>query len=189
MSLVIHLANSFKVKEFSDKITQEDIKKVFPKLLWVLRDFSLKLVDSENNPITMNEYLENSLKDVKGLTDNIQQKNRIRKVLRDFFQERECYCLVRPLEDEDELQNLENIEYNKFRPEFINGIKEIRNIIDNNIEKKKINDKFVNGPMLLSIAEAYTKGINEKGIPVLQTAWNYMCENHNNKLISNFIDK
>lgn len=85
MSLVVNLANNIKVKEFSDKVTSEDISKIFPKLLWILRDFSLKLEDSNSNPITMNDYLENSLKDVKGVSENIQQKNRIRKILRDFF--------------------------------------------------------------------------------------------------------
>jgi len=78
------------MKEFSDKVTSEDITKIFPKLLWVLRDFSLKLEDSNGNAITMKDYLENSLKDVKGVSENIQQKNRIRKILRDFFPSRDC---------------------------------------------------------------------------------------------------
>jgi len=53
-------------------------------------DFSLKLEDSNGNAITMKDYLENSLKDVKGVSENIQQKNRIRKILRDFFPSRDC---------------------------------------------------------------------------------------------------
>lgn len=55
MSLVINLANNIKMKEFSDKVTSEDISKIFPKLLWILRDFSLKLEDPNGNPITMQE--------------------------------------------------------------------------------------------------------------------------------------
>jgi len=90
MSLVINLANSIKVKEYSDKLNGEDLSKIFPKLLWVLRDFSLKLVDTTGNPISMKEYLDNSLKDVKGVSENIKQKNRIRMILRDFFPERDC---------------------------------------------------------------------------------------------------
>jgi hypothetical protein len=55
MSLVINLANNFKVKEHNDKISQDDIQKVFPKLLWILRDFSLRLVDNNGNKITMKD--------------------------------------------------------------------------------------------------------------------------------------
>jgi len=55
MSLVINLANSIKIKEYSDKVSGDDLSKIFPKLLWVLRDFSLKLVDPNGNPITMKD--------------------------------------------------------------------------------------------------------------------------------------
>lgn len=44
-------------------------------MLWVLRDFTLKLEDVQGNDISMNQYLENSLKEVKGLSENIKQKN------------------------------------------------------------------------------------------------------------------
>ena len=31
--------------------------------MWILRDFSLELIDKNNNTITSNQYLENCLKD------------------------------------------------------------------------------------------------------------------------------
>eukprot|EP00341_Mesodinium_pulex_P002839 CAMPEP_0116933340 /NCGR_PEP_ID=MMETSP0467-20121206/28986_1 /TAXON_ID=283647 /ORGANISM="Mesodinium pulex, Strain SPMC105" /LENGTH=263 /DNA_ID=CAMNT_0004614217 /DNA_START=267 /DNA_END=1058 /DNA_ORIENTATION=- len=188
MSLVINLANSFKVKEFSDKISTEDIQNVFPRLLWVLRDFSLKLEDSNGNPITMKEYLENSLKDVKGISETIQQKNRIRKILRDFFKDRDCYCLVRPTEDENKLQNLTSASESELRPEFVKGIKEVTSLVHTSVPVKTINGMMVNGPNLVALSESYCKGINEKGLPVLQTAWNYMCENQCNKIINKLVD-
>jgi hypothetical protein len=36
----------------------DDIAKIFPSFLWVLRDFALKLVDLEGNRITPKQYLE-----------------------------------------------------------------------------------------------------------------------------------
>jgi hypothetical protein len=39
----------------------EEIQKYFPSFLWVLRDFSLRLLDLTGNSITSKEYFENSL--------------------------------------------------------------------------------------------------------------------------------
>ena len=51
------------------------IEESFPDFLWVVRDFSLKLVDSYNNAINENTYLENSLGLVKGNSDAVEKKN------------------------------------------------------------------------------------------------------------------
>jgi hypothetical protein len=57
---------------------QKDIFETFPSFLWILRDFSLKLVDEFGNRITPKEYLENGLKPLKGFSENIENKNKIR---------------------------------------------------------------------------------------------------------------
>lgn len=90
MSMVINLANNIKLKESGSVNNIEDMRQYFPKMLWVLRDFTLKLEDMQGNDISMNQYLENSLKEVKGLSENIKQKNYIRKILREFFPNRDC---------------------------------------------------------------------------------------------------
>ncbi len=36
----------------------EDVGKGFPQFLWIVRDFSLKLVDKDGNKINSKEYLE-----------------------------------------------------------------------------------------------------------------------------------
>ena len=41
-----------------------------------------------------------SLKDQKGTSDAAEKKNRIRRLVRNFFPDRDCFTLVRPLEDE-----------------------------------------------------------------------------------------
>jgi hypothetical protein len=69
----------------------------------VLRDFALQLVDNQGVTITQKEYLENSLKDQRGTSDTAEKKNRIRRMLRNFFKDRDCFTLVRPCEDESML--------------------------------------------------------------------------------------
>ena len=57
MSLVLDLANNFKINEFKDISNGHEVTKIkaLPKLLWVVRDFSLKLVDVSQNEITMRQ--------------------------------------------------------------------------------------------------------------------------------------
>lgn len=98
--------------------------------------------------------MENALTEVKGVSENIQQKNRIRKVIRDFFSERECVCLVRPTDLESNLQNLLAIPDNELRPEFVSGITQIKNILSNNIEGKTIMNHKLNGEQFIHIANS-----------------------------------
>ncbi len=57
--------------------------------------------DKHGVKISSKEYLENALSEQRGVTDIIENKNRIRRLLKYFFKERDCYTLVRPVEDEE----------------------------------------------------------------------------------------
>ena len=50
--------------------------------MWVVRDFALRLTDSFDNTITSKQYLENALMMQKGASDSIEQKNRIRRLIK-----------------------------------------------------------------------------------------------------------
>jgi hypothetical protein len=63
----------------------------------------LQLIDSEGNSISSKQYLENSLKEQKGVSDAVENKNRIRRLIKHFFKDRDCQTLVRPIEDEKKL--------------------------------------------------------------------------------------
>jgi len=69
--------------------------------------------------ITQKKYLENSLKDQKGISDTIEAKNRIRRLIRSFFLDRDCHTLVRPVENEQNIQNLNEVPNSELRSEFV----------------------------------------------------------------------
>ena len=71
--------------------------------MWVVRDFSLKLTDTSGNEINSKVYLENALKEQKGSSDNIEKKNKIRRLILNYFTDRDCYTMVRPTEEEKDL--------------------------------------------------------------------------------------
>jgi hypothetical protein len=44
----------------------------FPSFVWVVRDFTLQLVDVEGEPITSKDYLEKALDIQKGYSDAVE---------------------------------------------------------------------------------------------------------------------
>lgn len=88
--------NLTKMLQKTDESTQKDLFETFPSFLWILRDFTLRLEDEFGNKITPKEYLENALKPLKGFSETIENKNKIRRHITQFFSERDCMTLVRP---------------------------------------------------------------------------------------------
>ena len=87
----------------------DELAKFFPSFMWVVRDFTLRLLDTDGNKINSKEYLEQSLRELKGNSDAIENKNRIRRMIVSFFRDRDCFTMVRPTEDERNLQKLQNL--------------------------------------------------------------------------------
>lgn len=60
----------------------------------------MQLVDQEGEAMTSKDYLEKALANQKGFSDSVEQKNRIRRLMKSFFSERDCVTMIRPLTDE-----------------------------------------------------------------------------------------
>ena len=65
------------------------------------------------------EYLESALQEQKGNSDAIENKNRIRRMINSFFKDRDCFTMVRPTENERDLQKLQSMKDDDMRPEFV----------------------------------------------------------------------
>lgn len=78
-----------------------------PYFVWVVRDFSYDLVDSQDKDITPDAYLNSALNEQNGYSDTIEEKNRIRRLVRAFFPDRKCCIMVRPAIDEKILRSLD----------------------------------------------------------------------------------
>jgi hypothetical protein len=107
LSLIVNLSKQLQIKKSkAEEADPDEVAQYFPSFLWVVRDFSLRLLDQYGNQINSKEYLENALKEQKGSSDNIEKKNRIRRLILNFFKDRDCYTMVRPTEEERDLQAL-----------------------------------------------------------------------------------
>ena len=176
LSLILNLSETIKIKSLTHKDTEEELAEYFPALLWLLRDFSLKLEDINGNAITEKQYLEKALENVPGNNEIIQEKNRVRKLIRTYFPERDCFTMVRPVEDEKDLQNLEYLNNDELRTEFLEQSENFRNKVLNIVCPKTFRKKLLNGSMLVELVQNILDSINSGCIPVIENTWKYVVQ-------------
>ena len=179
LSFVLDLSKTIKLKNAFKEDKENELAKYFPSFLWLLRDFSLKLVDKQGNNITEKQYLENALENIKGEENNeiIKEKNRVRSLIRTYFPNRDCLTLVRPVEEEKHLQNLQELSDDELREEFLEQAKNLRNKIYKKIKPKFFHGQFLSGSMLLELVQSILDTINNGGIPVIENSWKYVMKN------------
>ena len=192
LSLILNLSKSLKLRNNTNVLNTKEnddreIAKYFPSLLWLLRDFALKLEDSDGNVITAKQYLENALMEQTGSSESIEEKNLVRKMIKTYFNERDCFPMVRPVENENDLQNLMNLPESKIRPEFIKQSNMLKNKIYMKIKPKTFNGKILSGQMLIDLLESVVNAINEGAIPVIENSWNYITNNECLKIIKEIL--
>ena len=191
LNLVVSLTKHIQIKAQTkaEDAEPEEYSKYLPSFMWVLRDFTLQLLDEDGEPITSKEYFERSLQPQAGYSEAIEHKNKIRRLIKSFFPERDCYTIVRPLTNEEHLQELEKINLEQLRPEFIEQIMILRRKIINMIKPKMLNSKTLNGEMLLNLAESYVTAINNGAVPNIENAWTYICKSECRKALHLALEK
>lgn len=147
------------------------LNRFLPSFVWVLRDFSLEIVDGDGNEISADEYMEESLADQAAFDRDTRARNKVRKAVREYFPHRHCVTLVRPVEDEEDLQTLDQLPRDRLRGEFTSGVSALRSFLLNQARPKELNGKSVTGAMLIRLAESYCEAINNGGVPVVADAW------------------
>lgn len=183
LALVLNFA-----KKIQGKYNEiNDYANNFPSFLWVLRDFALELMDNQGNSISTRQYLENALKEEninmvsqssynQGILEEIQKKNDIRRTLKLFFKERDCYTLVRPVNDEKKLKLIDQLPTEELRPEFLSQMNKLVKLIFDNIRPKQIQGGYMNGPMYLNLIKMYLNSLNSDNIPDVKTSWKIVVD-------------
>lgn len=91
--------------------------------------------------------------------------------------------MIRPLTNEENLQNLAKMALDELRGDFVEQVLQLRRKVINRVKPKMLNGKKLNGPMLLTLAEAYVESINKGAVPNIETAWSYICKNECQKAL------
>jgi len=179
LSFVLDLSKTIKLKNSFKEDDKDELAQYFPYFFWLLRDFSLKLVDKSGKNITEKQYLESALENIKGGDNNIviQEKNRVRTLIRTYFPERDCFALVRPVEEEKNLQKLQFLPDDQLRNEFLEQAKNFRNKVFKKIRPKSFHGQLISGSMLLELVQSILDSINSGGIPIIENSWKYVMKN------------
>lgn len=169
LSLVCKLTQHVHIKSNSSN-SAAAYAAYFPAFIWVLRDFSLQLEDA-GRKTSSREYLETCLKPVDGSTPDVLTKNQIRKTILDFFKDRDCVTLIRPVNDERQLREINTLPYETLRPKFREQMDDLVTKIVNTVRVKMIEGAVLSGEMLAELTMQYTEAINNDGIPAIAPAW------------------
>ncbi|KRX01936.1 P-loop containing nucleoside triphosphate hydrolase [Pseudocohnilembus persalinus] len=161
----------------------------YKRFLWILRDFGLQLKDSSGNDISAKQYLENSLEEQKGLSDNVQRKNQIRKLFKLFFPDRDCAPLVTPVEKEEDLQLINKGVQLTFRPKFIKQANQVKNKIFSKIKPVQVKGNFLNGIQLYQLIDSYLQQINQGQLPIIDSAWNNVINSHSRTITEKLVQE
>ncbi len=187
LSFIVNITKNIQLTSQKEDLDPKDYAAFLPSFMWVIRDFSLQLKSPDGEPISSREYLERCLEMQKGFSDSVEHKNKIRNLLRNFFKERDCVTLVRPLTDEDNLQNLERMELSRLRPEFAEQVLALRKKVLHKVKPKTLKGQVLSGEMFVNMISSYVKAINDGAVPVIENAWSFMCKNECYKAMKNAI--
>jgi hypothetical protein len=103
-------------------------------------------------------------------------KNRVRAMINEFFPQRNCVALVRPLNDEGQVQNIRQMDPQKMRPEFLQCMKELSKGVLAQSCIKSVSGRHLNGAMLAELARCYVHAINTGSVPTIMSAWDSVIE-------------
>ena len=185
LSLVTEMTKHIRVRSDEGggrgRTSAAELGRFSPSFVWLLRDFYLDLADSDvdggpSRSITPAEYLERALRAVDRGGPGAEAKNAIRDSIKALFPERECFPLVRPVNDERALRNLDTTPRSALRPEFIEGLGRLMDTLFSRCAPKRIGGDVVTGPALASLAEAYAAALNGGAVPAIASAWQSVAE-------------
>lgn len=189
LSLIVDLTKHIQIKcSGSEDIDYEDFAFYMPSFLWVVRDFSLELVNKDGQKLTQKQYLEHALVEVKGFTEQIEAKNKIRRLVSAFFQDRDCCTLVRPVLEESALRNVEKLPQDQLRLEFVEEMLALRGQVLQGAKVKSLENAELTGEMFAELAGSYLKAFNEQQVPVIETCWTYICRAQCQKAFDSALD-
>lgn len=172
-----------KKRKRDDESSADALSEYFPRFLWLLRDFSLMLQDSEGAPITSKQYLESALADKAhtrkegDVQKSIDEKNQLRRMLRKLFVQRDCATLMRPCVEESQLQSLDALGDNALRPEFLQQMQALRRkILLDAPTKLALENRPISGRGLVQLCRSYVDAFNRGAAPVIRDSWNLLLE-------------
>ncbi|XP_028643962.1 guanylate-binding protein 1-like [Grammomys surdaster] len=158
----------------------------FPDFVWILRDFSLEL-KINGQPISADEYLENSLKFLQGTGQKEKDLNLPRACIRKFFPTKKCFVFERPAPGK-KLSQLESLQDQDLDSDFLEQVAEFCSYVFSSSKVKTISGGLrVNGPRLKSLVTTYVDTISSGSMPCMESAALALAQTENSAAVQKAI--
>ena len=102
----------------------------------------------------------------------------VRKAILSTFKERECITLIRPVDEEKDLQNLSNIPFEQLKPDFQKQFQDFKTRLFSGCKEKQFNGIPIDGNSIKGLLIKYFDEINKGSIPNISNAFDSFAENH-----------
>lgn len=184
--LASQLTEHVTVKTGNTEETGEEFGRLFPVLVWALRDHHLKL-EVDGKDLESTEYLEHCLKLKRGKGTAVAKYNDLRSSIKEFFIERHLICFPVPCKM-DNLKDLDTMREEELDPGFVKVGNEFTSFILNQVREKSLGGKPVNGSMFAELAKQYLEAI-EKGNVNIESSFDFVLRAENNKAVKAALDR
>jgi len=186
LSFVANLSKYLSSEHLMDQ--EENVAAYFPDLVWSVRDFALELVGKDKTPVTPKEYMESSLAIRQGDTEEVITKNRVRRAITEYFKKRECYTLVRPVNDEAELREMEKQPYEKIRLAFREQAEDMITSVLKGLRPKVIKGVAVEGKVYTELILNFVDALNNQALPSIPATWERIIERELQSTLNRAVD-
>lgn len=167
LSLMTRVTNNVKVHshlEHDDTVLAEHM----PAFYWMLRDFSLRLVDKSGKALTPDEYLEEALQ------TSDPQKDAVRGAIRASFKNRSLVTLPRPTADDANISQLEGRLFS-VSGKFTSEIDRLRTRLFKEVKPISCNGVYATGNMYAILCRHLVSVIQTDAVPVMRDSWTLMA--------------
>ena len=172
-NFILNLIKTIKIRNITEEENYNELNTFLPNLFWILLNSNLKMEDNNGNTITEKQYMESCLTLINSSNDYVEDLNKIKMGIKNYFKERDCFTLM-----------------NNFDI-FSNNINEknLKNKLFKKIKPKNFFGHLLTGNMILELIESVLNCINEGGSPIMYNSWKYIMKKEFLKYANNLINK
>lgn len=116
-----------------------------------------------------------ALRDQKGISETIMNKNRIKQLIKEYFGNKtDCCAMIKPFQEGST---------SAMRPEFkqqLDGFKQL-------VKQSEPHNFIKNGKILIHILQECVDALNGNRFPKLKSTWDYIVAEENQKLMNDIL--
>ncbi|KRX05888.1 P-loop containing nucleoside triphosphate hydrolase [Pseudocohnilembus persalinus] len=172
LSSYMQIAKNLQIQQGQNNID------IFPSLFWILKDFDLQREGDINTP---KEYLEKALELKNGVSQQVENRNRTKRLLKSFFQDKQCFPIKEQEQQQFCLNNSEQIEnlqeQNNDDYNYQSELMKCKEKILRKLKPKLCNNTQLNANQMIFLIQEILNHLNNQQVPNMQKMVEIILQN------------